>query len=190
MICFLIRKPTSIFIFKYWINIHYLPDMIPYQESNTETTYHDTIPHRESNIERTFIIWDNFLLTRGKENAVEETKLTLRDSDSGVITQPFALLLANNRDQSRVHFPLISSAIHMFHSTWYITDYLPAEQWTCFPVGTPQGSQSMGVLFMSPHLSTRTRLLSALDHFSLSFIVRSNHSWISSNSLIVLNRFI
>ena len=70
--------------------------MIPYRESNIEIIHHDTIPYQESNIDITFTIWDNILLTRGKENAAEETKLTLQQW--GVVTQTFALLLANNRD--------------------------------------------------------------------------------------------
>ena len=110
MICFLIRKPISIFIFKYWINIHYLPDMIPYQESNTETTYHDAIPdrksnteityhdmipYRESNIKRTFIIWDNFLLTRGPGKRTRRKRQSLH-YDSGGSSPNHSLYLANN----------------------------------------------------------------------------------------------
>ena len=67
-------------------------NMIPYPESNIEITYHDTVPYQESNIETTFTIRDYFLLTRERYKAATETKLTT----VGVVTQPFDLLLAND----------------------------------------------------------------------------------------------
>lgn len=70
--------------------------MIPYRESNVETTYHDTIPYRESIIDITFILCDDILFNQGERERGGGDKAYT--PTVGVVTQPFALLLANNRD--------------------------------------------------------------------------------------------